>query len=445
MAADEKDMLLKVGVDASGVARGVAEVRAGVREMDAAAGAGPAGAAASKEATVALEGQAAATTEAAVATQDLGEQAGISRLEVMNLAATIGGVDPRLAMLIRTAYRARGALQLMFSPTGLAIGGVIAVVGLVSAAIQRMMDRFAEAEARAKMVLAAMRAEQQKEAGRTEEVGDVLGRAGLTSEAAVRSAALLEKQMVGQGFRAEAVRKVLPLAIGKGGERMVSDEELEQMAAMAEFEPEQIAEVKRPGDVERARRTTLGRMRRRPGDVQARLDAVGGRRARLQQAADQKQAWAIRQRLEQAGETLPVGQEDQIIQDIIDLAEGGSISRPGYKASFAAERAAWSEEQGQAARYGELAGVLSPEQVETARKMTLFQKAMRTSRLLTEEGRPGIVTIGQPPAGQKELTWPDVFAGRPATGQPTVINNFHGPTYVGRPGDRFTTRERFPQ
>jgi hypothetical protein len=439
--ADEEKILLKIDADAARAKQALAETKTGVEQLGQATSTAG-GAEAVKQTTDALAGQGEAAGKAATETEKLAQQTDAFNDGAAAMRTTLNAIHNPLSFLMNLATKGREAIAALLSPQGLAVAGLLATIMVVERAIQDVVRRVKEAEDRAKGALAALRQEQQKEAGRTEEIGDVLGRAGISSEAAVRGAALIERQMIGRGFKTEAVRKVLPLAVGPGGEQMVSDEELEQLAAMAEFAPEQIAEARRPGEVGRARRTTLDRIRRRADDVQMYQDAVAGRQSRRQQAVQQNQAWAIRQKLEQAGEVLPVGQEDQIIQDIIDLAENGSISRPDYTVTTGYS-AAWREEMDRAARYGELAEVVSPEQASAARKMTLSQKAWQVGtigRIGRAVGR-GVSNAGKSLYGGPANITPWGDTGAPAAG-PTVIYNFHGPTYTGSPGDAFAREQR---
>ena len=515
--ADELKTILEIDGVSTGAERAIDRTIARAQELPAAVGAAnvdAAGtatteqAAASREAAAAMTDQAGAAGDASQATQDLGESAGISRIEIMNLAATIGGIDPRLAMLIRMAYRTRGALQLLFSPIGLGIGAVAAAVWGVSQAIGQMTEQTRRAKRVWDELIAAQAESRRLQDVQQAGIGKGLAAAGIYTPASAEAARKIENQLKKKGYGEEQIRAVMPIAVDQAGKQQFTDEELERLADLAEFEPE-VFKVEGKRGPEIAER----KARKKLATEAPKIDQYGAQRRDLEQRKQQRllefNEAAIDEALQKQGERakqLPKdeAQRKQAIEDIKAVTETGRIQGTGLHGTDREDAVVWQARQLRAADRAFILGTINRQQRFNAMQQEIsgagFGRVVGSVRDAIEDqdlSEIGESSRNQPPMVNATQRNPAATTAQPAVKQPTtqptaasetqtsplgsmvrstllapaeanaavlrkldelgtrildamtrpgtVNQNFHGLTYVGRPGDRFATKERVPQ
>jgi len=442
---DEKDILLKVGVDASDVAKGIADVKAGLGEMNASA-AGPAagGAATPADTTAALTGQAAAASQVAESTGDatdanvdFGASNAAAEKTLMSLMATVGGVDVKTVKYIRTLLNLQMVAKLAFSPMTWAVGAAIAAIGLLSNAIQTVIEKTQKARREWDALLAAQAEARAGRAAKTEGVAAELAKVGMVGGDELRKGEVFARKAREKGYGEAAIGKVAPLAAGG----KMTDEEIQQVLAMEEYQPGTV-DIKTPKDMAKAPEKLRRLLAKKQADVAGYQTAATQRQGRLTERASMGEEDAVLKRLEQLGEEIPADAEKRsaIMKDIRDVAEGGLVDTGKLNMAYQVDRDELVRRQKDAARRGQAAGMISKQRAWAISEVTPGE--VDTARFWGGNpfGETGPAEIGgfdiksKVAAREKGYMAQAQPAMQPATQPATVVNNYHGPVYTGGPG-----------
>ena len=255
--------------------------------------------------------------------EDLNRSVPAATRDLLDLRMMFSRLSPELGRFADLLLRGREALTAMFSPAGFAIlGTVVAITALVQSfrTVRREIEEATKAweQYRAAAARAAQVGTEQFET-----VADVLAKVGITSEAAIAKATGIERGLVKRGFKAEAVRAVLPAAVSPEGEQLLTDEQIELLAAQEEFEPGKL-EAKTPRGrarvVQKALRqasTDLGRSRR-----QAALNRAIRERERIERF-DQM---AVERQVQREEPGLSDAERREAVEDMRKMYEGGMMT-----------------------------------------------------------------------------------------------------------------------
>ena len=436
---DEKDILLKVGVDASDVAKGVADVKAGVQAMDADAKQAGAGQAA-VQTTAALDGQTAATDRTADATENLNDGLDISRQDLMRLASVLASVDGQMAVMVRNFIRMRGLLGVLTSPGVLsvagplaAIGALIAVLGVAKSAMEAAKKQFDE-------TVAAMERLRQTGVQLQSEVAGSMAAAGQPVEATNKARAMA-RELEAAGLSRAAAVKTVPFLVDEKGQAKVSGEEAQQITAGVQ------AGILKPmeGDTPEKRQRALERARR---ELDRHREAVGNA---------QKQYQVENERLYQDAALGGITEIQQIVEKETGL--------PAEAARARAETIQRQIKEGlKGGTYTVVPGIEgAPEGIGMA--LPNEARALRAmSELLPESWLPYVPGAYTPPEQEDVLlggirrragaegvpvaTTPAQAPTAPSATQPapvTNVTNYHGPVYTGGSGGGSARAVRAPQ
>ena len=327
MSDDQNNILLGVKVDTSDVARGVAEVKAGMAEMNAAAAAG-----------MPMAGTSGATLQQAAALEELAarEAACVDPLEQMDenqkrahlsareMHGALMALQNPLHFLVMSANEGSAALTRLFMGPGAQVAGIFVMFELAKSQIERVRQAFAELENYWNRVRQLQQEAQSAAFGRVEDTATKLARAGLVSKEAVASAGQIRSGLLERGASAEGADAVLNLAVGPNGERTMTDDQMLQAAAFAEFRPDKIPKVEKPADVKRAREILLRRLSSNT-DLGLYLQALDNRVGRQDIARQGQNGEAIRRTLELQGEKI----DDNDLKDILAIANQGFVRDVG--------------------------------------------------------------------------------------------------------------------
>lgn len=419
---DEKDILLKVGVDASEVASGVADVKAGMGEMNAATGQAGAGAAADQT-TVALEGQAAATEKLSSETENLNEGLDVSRRDLMGLASVLVSIDPRLAAIIRDFARLRSLLAILSSPTLLTGAGFVAAAGAIVVAFNAVSNSIEEAKRHLDGVAAAI--ERVRQAGKEVEnqVAKSMAAAG-QPPAATPVATGIAKRLEEAGIERATAAKAVPFFVTETGEKLGTPEEQELIAAGIQ------AGILKPmeGTTPQQRNRAFEKARR---EVDRHRQAVENARAQTNAAVTERfyrdAARGGITELEQLvqKETGLTGDEAAALAKRISRQAKEGPKRlprvPGGKHMVSeSDVAEWLADRGILER-------VPVEEEEPLLRIIRQRAGMAQSPFPT----PATQLPPPPPAAQRPATQP---APVPQTIVHETVQHFHGPTYVTGPG-----------
>jgi hypothetical protein len=377
---DEFKTLLKIEGDASSAQKAVAETRAATEQL------GEASAKSEKQTTEAaaktseaLAEKAESVKKAKTGFDKLAESMGISTHDARQFRQLLGQISPELAGLLDIAMKGEGAFKTLFSGIGAAAITAAVSIQMITAALHAAAAAAARAQDEIKRVQAASDEARRRGQERTEELSDVLAKAGIVSEAATGKARGIEDRMLRQGFSQQAIRAVIPLAVDKAGEQILTDEELASLAAMEEFAPGKLA-IQDPRELARVRRKGLGFVTRRPGLVGDWRQAIVNRQARQAAGVAQMDSEAIARTLTASGETIPAAELDQAVEDVKRLVTTGRVGDEGLNLFWAeTDRLAWERRQANAARRARSLGLLGNEAAVSRGAMTgeqvLIEKA----------------------------------------------------------------------
>jgi hypothetical protein len=459
--SDELKTILEIDGDASGAARAVDQAKSKLAELPAAAGGANAGAAdAAVQTTAALDGQTAATEKLSDETENLNEGLDVSRRDLMGLASVLVSIDPRLAAIIRDFARLRSLLAILSSPTLLTGAGFVAVAGAIVVAFNAVSNSVEEAKRHLDEVATAM--ERVRQAGKEVEsqVAKSMAAAG-QPPAATPVATGIAKRLEAAGIERATAAKAVPFFVTETGEKLGTPEEQELIAAGIQAGILKPMEGTTPQQRNRAFKKARREVdRHRQAVENARAQTNAAETERLYQDAARGGLTEIQKIVEQ--ETGLAGDEAAALAKRISRQAKEGPKRlprvPGGKHMVSeSDVAEWLADR----------GILERVPVEPEEPL------LRIIRQRAGVPQPPFPTPATqlpppPPFWERRLQetrdfdkWvqsllshsPKSSATQPAT-QPApvsqtivheTVQNFHGPTYVGRPGDRFTTHERFPQ
>jgi len=352
MADDEHKTLLRIEGDASGAKKAAGEAKSSLQDLGDQSGATSAKqASASVPATQAIEDQAEAVAADKRSFDDFAKSVGTSESEVNALREVLGQVSPELAILGDVAIKGKGAMAALFTPAIMGGAAVLAAVWGVTKAISEMRKEAEEARQAYEEIQAAAQRARGATTERTEDVAEQLARAGISSDAAIATAAGIQRRMRREGFKAEQVQAVLPFAVDAGGQQVLTDEEVQRLAAQEEFAPGQL-QFGRTGEMqrvlERAQRRATGR--RYGGDVEAQRRAILARSRREQQRVQQFDEAAVGRRLQQEEPGISDEEIDKAIQDMRNVYNKGRLDDSSLKVISAEDRLEYQRRQREAAR-----------------------------------------------------------------------------------------------
>ena len=429
---DEKDILLKVGVDASDVAKGVADVKAGVGEMNDAAldrtvrgvGGESGNIASSAQVSAAMTEQAATTEQAADATDKLAastEQAAVRGRDFRNI---LSALQNPLGLLIDVANRGKGAITGMFSAVSLAIMAAFVAMKVLTDAVNEYIEKNKQARKDWEDFQAAQRAAAGGRAAKTEDIAATLAKVGMVGGDELRKGEDFARKAREKGYGEAAIGKVAPLAAGG----KMTDEEIQQALAMEEYQPGTV-DIKTPKDMAKAPEKLRRLLAKKQTEIAGYQAAAEQRQARLQERASRGEDDAILKLLEQKREQLPADEQKraELLKDIHAVDETGRIPETGYNWQYGSDRDKFSRRQKEAARMGQMVGLITRKRAEAIAEVTL----------------PGAVFgIGELPSKEPEES-PHIAAAQPAPAVAqagaagTVVNyvtHNHGPVYTGGSG-----------
>jgi hypothetical protein len=453
--AEEIKTILKIEGDASGAVKAAEDaVRAAERAQSANSLGTSGGASGRHGPNAAIDLGGGQAREAAAGLGDVEQKANAARTAVQLLNNPVG-------TLLKTATEGTDALtELLTVPANLAVAGLTVAAVVIQGIIAEVKASMAAMQGKIDDWKKTLAEERKKRSQTTEDTATLMGRAGLTSKQSIISANQVRQQMVASGASADAVNKVLPMAIGPQGERLMSDEQIMQAAALAEYAPDKIPEVKKPGDVARSRERLLGQLQRQAPSIGDWRKVQQGRVERLDEDRRKLDDDAILKTIEQQGGSLSSDEKErnQQLEDIKRVAEKGSVSEEGLKWSYRADRQQYEMRQKRAVDSARLAGLISADQAKkwrdkgmiSGRDVTRASLAVQTFGLSevfggsdsTERGQ--IESIG-PMAGSDAAA---AAAGnapkKSAASQPTIVQNFNAPVYQGPSGGEFFRSTRVP-
>lgn len=448
-------VLLKFEGDASGVARAAAEAKAHLADVSSAAEAVRAKsynpASADPQLQMLLGGSAGKplaepaeeAKKAGSAFDQFAKSLGTSEREARIFRETIGRVTPELGALLDVGIKAPDLGRFFSSSLGqMSIAGVAATIGLVS--LKKAIVEVYEETVRARREFESFMAEQQKfadkQAARTEDVADTLAKAGIFGEAATNKGAAIERRMMAHGYKQEAIRAVLPLAVTDTGEQAVSDEELEKLVASQEFGGDSVkVAVKDARHIDRVRERALSRIGRM-GDLPDRwVQSVQARMAREGGRVQQFNRSAIASRLGRMGESIPEGEAGQAaIEDIVTVAQDRIIGTEEYDVDSPEDRLRYNARASEAGRRAMLLGLMNQDQLRDLQGRSLAgQKFRSTLNDVREHLQPFSDVVSG--AGKHLLhaaaSGPGAGSRNGGGGQPANVQVNYGTIYQGGPGD----------
>lgn len=435
MAESEVKTILKIGGDASEAvkaadqaAQAIDKAAAAQRKAQSTVMAGTSGP--TQTESLALEELASREAAAKDELVELNDEQTTGKLKAEAFERALNALNNPLGFLINSANEGTDALKGLLSPTGAGVAGLVAAFTVVRGIISEVNESLRELKSRFDE-LKQMQAEERARRGeRTESTATLLGKAGLTSKEAIMGADQARTQLVQSGASAEAIEKILPFAVDQAGQRTMSDEDLLNLAALAEFQPDAIPGIKRPGDQGRARGRALAQVGRRSADVATFREVMAGRVGRLDTARQELDPAAIARVLEQQGEILPEdpARRQEYIEDVRRVASEGIISSSGVNAAYNPAREAWALRQRRAVAGAQAAGLISGEQSERFAKKTFWDA---DAYLLNYQGM-GFFKAKSAKHEQGEIQPMQTQGAAPAT-----VHHYHGPVYQGSEGSQF--------
>ncbi len=457
---DELKTLLKIEGDASGAKAAAQEASKAVQNVaqastqstavvsESAKGVAAQTGEAVKKTGSALEEMGTKATKASDKTAGAGEK-GKQSFEA--LKSVLGRINPELGSLAELAMKGQGALAGLLTPAGAAGAGIVAAIGGIITAIRELKAEAEAATLAYEKLMAATERHLSKSAGREESAADAMAKAGKVGNAAVSKAAAIEKKLVGQGFKEESVRAVLPFAVDEEGNQILDDAQIQKLAAQQEFGVDQL-KFDRPKDMARVLRGAQRSIDRDPQLVDKWVGAVHARIPREQARIAIGDRGAMAAKLGRDEPGLDQEQIQQAIRDVERIRDTGAIDTEGYHFTHSEDRLLWESRQVEAARRARSLGVISPEQMRKSSKKSLFGADMQpvTDALGTVSGGMDAVTQAVGGFGASDVRKAaDWVAGTGAQsngdpGQPrSVVNhNYHGPVYNTNPPDRARRHDR---
>jgi len=489
-------ILLKVGVDAADVAKGVDEVKAGMAEMNAAveagnaaqrkvsaelktqdltltAPAGTSGALASENAALSeLAAREATAADAAIRLDEGSKGLGtsvdeLSRNQMADLTRILGLVSPELQMAGMEAMHLKAGISALAAVTGVGVGAMVGAIGIVAAfalSFKEITKAVGEATAKLDAFYAAQERIRAGEQGKEKDVGKAIAKGGLPLEA-LGGARSMVNRLVGMGAdRQTAVNSVQNL-VDETGKPLLSDQDA--FLLVSGIEAGSVKPMKGTTPAQRERSLERGRAQAARSPVAVRMaeeNAYAEQRRRDALASGDEAA--IKQDLmesEGLSDLEATKRAKTIVQQTKGLKPAGiplhgqKVARPAgtdwsNEPEFTLDRDAkvgeYAREAQVAARQlGAIRQIDKPRPAQEPPSTAAATPAqepmpvtMTKGRGLSPEYDPFYTPPGYPPATAD--SWPRPKEPPAPAAAPTVNtynvtyqSNYHGPTYAGTQAD----------
>jgi len=369
----ERKTLLRIDGDAEGAKRAARETREAVRGVDEAT---EASGKKTQETTVRtaeeLDKQTKKAQDGAKGFDDLAAGMGTSEQQANAAREALSRLSPELGALMELGIKGQDVFAFLFSPLGAGAAAAAAAFTGVTLAIKQMREEAERANAEFERNLELNRQIKGQTREATEEIADVLARAGIVGNEPIGKARSVERRLKAQGFREEAIRPVLPFAVTEEGELALSMEEIERLATREEFAPGGLGFE----DPRQMRGMLKAQQRRieRQGELSAKQRAAVAARVRREDQAIAHQDRDVMEKRLVETEGLPPEQAEQAIGDVLDVVNKGRITDK-LTASSAENRLEFDRRQREAAQRAQRMGLIGPERVRELSEVALPQAA----------------------------------------------------------------------
>jgi len=374
----ERKTLLRIDGDAEGAKRAARETREAVRGVDEAT---EASGKKTQETTVRtaeeLDKQTKKAQDGAKGFDDLAAGMGTSEQQANAAREALSRLSPELGALMELGIKGQDVFAFLFSPLGAGAAAAAAAFTGVTLAIKQMREEAERANAEFERNLELNRQIKGQTREATEEIADVLARAGIVGNEPIGKARSVERRLKAQGFREEAIRPVLPFAVTEEGELALSMEEIERLATREEFAPGGLGFE----DPRQMRGMLKAQQRRieRQGELSAKQRAAVAARVRREDQAIAHQDRDVMEKRLVETEGLPPEQAEQAASDVLSVFNKGWIEDKRLAASVTRDREEFAFRQREAAQRARRLGLIDSERTRELSELTLFQAAVAAS------------------------------------------------------------------